>query len=496
MRAYIVVLLSVIGATPVTVACSGGTDCESGPCGAATANDGSDGAAVTPSDATPPGCDRTKEQKDQDACLNVDFAIFVAPTGRPDSPGTKAAPVNTLARAFELAGGAKQRVFVCDGTYDERVTLKAPLSIYGALTCAGGVWKASTSHAVFGKSQETGFGLDVVKVAGEFELVDLEFGAAPGTSAAPNSIAARVVASPGLVLKRVTLTAGQGAEGATGDGGQTGVRTPMDGKGLPGTMGAGGGPKACACTVGGPTSGGNGGGPANGGGLAGTGDAVGTPPTDGQGSPGGITTCIGGIGHEGASATNQAPALPGDKFGTLAAEDWVPAAGVDGKAGGSGQGGGGGGANNGGGGGGGCGGCGGSGGKGGKGGGASVALLALASPVTLTGSVLKTGQGGKGGKGGAAGPGGAPGGSGSPGSGTPNNGCPGGQGGRGGDGGHGSGGPGGVAIAILHEGAAPIPGSSQIVQAGQPGPGGEAAAAGANAGPDGKQLPIANVSDL
>lgn len=502
MRRWIFGMGAVVGTMALVLACSVGTDCDFGQCpGAAVGSEGgsgSDGDTTTKADATPPGCDGSKEQKDQAACLNDDFAIFVAPTGKPDSPGTKLAPVNTLARATELAVAARQRIFVCDGTYDERVILKTPVSIYGGLTCSGGVWNSSPGHAVFGRSQEAGFGLDVVKVPGEFELVDMEFAAAPGTALAQNSIAARVVGTPGLTLKRVTLTAQQGADGDPGGSGATGVRNPVVAKGNPGTTGGGGGALSCSCSVGNPTSGGTGGGPANGSGTAGTGDAVGAFPTDGQGGTGGITNCGTGIGHEGASAANALPAEAGKKFGTITSEEWVPAAGLDGVSGGSGQGGGGGGANTGGGGGGGCGGCGGSGGKGGKGGGASVGLFAVNSPVKVVGAALKVGPAGKGGKGGKAGSGGMPGFGGDPGSGGAQaSGCAGGQGGRGGDGGHGSGGPGGVSIGILYQGGAPVPdAATTTTQTGTAATGGDVADVGGNAGPTGKQLTISDAATL
>lgn len=482
-------------------ACGVGTECDFGLCPGTqvgTEGDGGSSDGMSNVDANPPGCDLAKEQKEQDACLNNDFAVFVSPLGRPDAPGTKESPVNTLKRALELVGGTKQRVYVCEGTYDERVTLKAAISIYGGLSCQGGSWKPNNARPVFGRKNEQGFALDVA-AAGVFELVDLEFDAAPGSAASRNSIAARVVSSPGLTMKRVTMTSAAGASGASAGPGTTGVRTPADGKGIGGTAGAGGGARACTCTIGGPTAGGQGGGPPNGSGLVGSGDVTGTAPTDGAGGAGASTDCSTGKGHNGGDAADEVPAATATKWGEIVDQTWAPAQGVRGLNGKSGQGGGGGGGNTaGGGGGGGCGGCGGSGGAPGEGGGASIALLALNSPVKLVACTLSTSEGGKGGKGGIGGDGGDPGfpgGGGTGGAGA--DGCAGGQGGKGGAGGHGSGGPGGVAVGILHQGTAPtFDSQTDIKQTGSPAPGGDPAVAGANGGQTGKQEKIADAEKL
>lgn len=291
------------GMTAVVAACPASLDdrCAGGACDPNASSSGdaaTDGPIV---DGNPPGCDPAKEQKDQEACLNNEFAVFVSTLGRPDATGTKEAPVNTVKRALELVGGTKQRIYVCEGTYDERVSLKVPVSLYGGFSCEGGTWKANNSRPVFGRKNEQGFALDV-GAAGAFEIVDLEFDAAPGSATSKNSIGARVVSSPGLTLKRVTLAAAAGAEGASAGAAATGVRVPTDGKGIGGSTGAGGGPRACTCTIGGPTAGGQGGGPPNGGGLAGSGDVVGSGATDGAGGAGGSTNCMTGKGHDGGDA--------------------------------------------------------------------------------------------------------------------------------------------------------------------------------------------------
>ena len=491
-------LIGAMGAFALACPASLDDRCAEGAC-AASADGGDTG---TNTDALPPGCDPGQELKGQPACLNDDFAVFVSPFGRPENAGTKAAPVNTLKRALELTTSAKQRIFVCDGTYSERILLAAAVSLYGGLSCSDGQWQSSDGRASVGTLQEPGYALDVQKVAGAFEIADLEFVAGNGSSESPNSVAARVVDTPGLRLKRVALVAGDGAQGKEGTNGATGEHRsnggqPLDPKGQAAVAGTGGTELTCSCTTGGSTTGGAGGGALNGTGSPGLPNLSGAAPADGQGGSGGSTNCVLGLGHEGASAPNKGAAPSPTKLGEVVDGSWVPQAGTNGDNGAPGQGGGGGGANNGGGGGGGCGGCGGSGGAGGGGGGASIALLALNAPVTLVASTLMTANGGRGGKGGSGGSGGTPGGGGNGGTGNPNNGCQGGQGGRGGDGGHGSGGAGGLSVGILFQGPPPkLEGDTKSVQNGDKGAGGAPATGSANSGPDGRKEAVLDISAL
>jgi hypothetical protein len=160
-------------------------------------------------------------------CVSSDFGIFVSPSGKPDASGKKDEPVNSITAALAKTG-AIRRVYVCEGTYDERVTLKAAISIYGGFNCAD--WSYSGTKAVVGKPQEPGYTLDVQSVSGPFEMADLELVAANGNDTFPNSIATRFVGTSGAVLRRVGLTAQSGRAGRS-------AGTPADGtlaKAMPG----------------------------------------------------------------------------------------------------------------------------------------------------------------------------------------------------------------------------------------------------------------------
>src|SRR6187402_3178748 len=64
-------------------------------------------------------CDSSKSPSEESCVVDDEYAIFVAPTGRDDASGTKTGPVQTIAKAVELAGDSKI-VIACDGTYDEQ----------------------------------------------------------------------------------------------------------------------------------------------------------------------------------------------------------------------------------------------------------------------------------------------------------------------------------------------------------------------------------------
>jgi len=438
--------------------------------------------------AIPPGCDDKAEPKDSPACVVSEFGVFVSSAGKPDAAGTKEDPVNSIGIGLSKLNG-KPRIYVCGGTYNERVVLPSAVSIYGGFNCDG--WAHTGAKPVVGTPSQPGYALDVSNVNGAFEIADLEFVAANGNESFINSIAARFVQVPNATLRRVSLKAGDGAngeEGLEGASGETVKHTdpggsPIDPKGNPGSTPT----KQCRCPNA-PTASTSGG---SGGGFNGPGQPGG-PDSILPSGPGGVDNGGGGsagcsTGKRGATPKPAAAGAVSVQYGALDDGTWVPARGGDGSVGIPGQGGGGGGGTaDGQGGGGGCGGCGGFGGEGGGGGGASVVLLAIDSPVRLVATELSAARGGDGGAGGAGGPGG-PGGTGGAGTELA---CAGGAGGSGGAGGGGAGGPGGLSVGVLYRGAPPIDEGATITPS-TPGNGG--AGKSGNDGPTGLKAPIANI---
>src|SRR5262245_15871680 len=81
----------------------------------------------------PVGCD-PKASPSEDACvIDNDFGIFVASKGNDVNPGTKVAPVLTLARAIVLAVQSQKRIYACAEAFNEAIVVPAGVEIYGGL---------------------------------------------------------------------------------------------------------------------------------------------------------------------------------------------------------------------------------------------------------------------------------------------------------------------------------------------------------------------------
>jgi hypothetical protein len=409
--------------------------------------------------------------------------VFVSAAGKDTNEGKKSTPKKTLAGALAAANGAP--VYVCVDGLNEAVSLTEDATVYGGLDCAKG-W---TYVGLNAKTPWTaGAGEIPLRIASgaRAKLEDVAITAADATTPGGSSIAVLAEVGTQLGLARCNVSAGNGAEGATGD-------TPMD----PVTGGVDGNPGKDACASDMDQTGGSSavlscdGTPVNGGG-----GGQGNTSTGGAGSPGlpfNAASGTGGMGQiDAANACTAggdgAPGMTGAagpgapmSLGTLGPDGPLGVSGGDGKAGAPGQGGGGGGGGKAcmsgkagaSGGSGGSGACGGAGGKGGKPGGSSIGIVSLGAKLTLDTANITTKAGGKGGPGGAGQLGGKGGAAGPPG--MSNDGsaaCAGGKGGDGGPGGKGGGGLGGHSIGIAHVGEAPNT-TGATITVGAPGDGGE-----------------------
>lgn len=438
------------------------------------------------------GCDPTKSPHDAPCVVDQGGAVFVAPgaSGGSDTTGhgTRSAPFATIGYALAHLGG-RDRLYICDATYPESLSMTVAANVYGGLSCpngdAGWNYVGGTAQ-VHGAQNQVPLTIDGVARAISIEDMAIVAASASGQDDAGNgrsSIAALVNAST-VVFRRCSLTAGSGDRGS--NGGTTsnyGVATAPEGGANNGADGGAGG--AMLCNDGTSSTGGTGGSAtmttADDGGNGTANPMPETYPVmalDGLGGTGGYG-CSGG--HKGAYSGASDGGVAAMTHGLLTASGWTPSAGGNGYAGQPGQGGGGGGGIAGavsvGGTGGGAGGCGGAGGTGGGGGGASVALACIGSAVTLERCTLTTSAAGNGGKGGDGQLG--QGGGASPASVAA---CSGGIGGNGAGGGGGAGGTGGVAVCIVCKGNAPtgVP-SCAAGPAGLPGGHGQGGAGGTNA---------------
>ncbi len=449
-------MVGCLGLMGVVIACGGSDFSSPIQCTGAACADGGSDAFVEGGDqdvVVPTNCDLTKDIAESPACVDDGIGVFVsASAGSDNNLGTKAMPFKTVGHAIQKAG-AKPRIYICEGTYSEDVSLtqQNAVSLYGGLACAD--WTVNGVKATIGKSS-TALHLD--SLTKPIVIADLMFQGADGANPGESSVAALVNGSADVSLRRVKLSAGSGKDGMNGAGALNWKTVAQSDPTIVGSNASGtggGGTHACMlCTDTNNSTGGKGGG----GTLAPTGGSDGAPnimgkaPNDGVG---GVSGCK--AGDNGATASD-APLVKGAQaIGALGAMGWTPSAGENGKAGGQGQGGGGGGGGtslqSGGGGGGGCGGCGGAGGMGGTGGGGSIALAVVASKVTLVASELLTKAGGKGGDAAT----GQPGQIGGFGGQAASPGCNGGNGGSGGAGAGGGGGAGGSAFGVVYSGMKP-----------------------------------------
>jgi hypothetical protein len=540
LSAFLLIALGLACAGPLSDSCTELRTCaptdasESGaPEIEATADSGADALDASMDSFV---CDSSKEPKDEPCVVADMYGIFVAASAGSDkeleasvgdagdvsavsarADGSMSHPYATIGQALAHLG-SKSRIYVCNGLYNEQVSVMTAVSIYGGLSCppgpSGRAW-TYTGGAAQVSSPSPVYALSVSGVtSGSVTIEDISFTSPDANAAGASSIAA-LVASSSLNLVRVTLSAGAGANGAPGaDGtanpnyagpapaGGAQVWTTISGLFSPISGGDGG---TNQCSVFGSSAGGKGGlGCASAAGVQGGAGSAGTanpqPPVTAAGRDGlprGWPLGDGGVDAGSAMGNDPgADGLPGDggaaaaaqDYGKLSATGWSPSPGRDGDPGNPGQGGAGAtdphygscntSAQSVGGGGGGAGGCGGAGGKGGSGGGASIALASVTSTIELTACTLIAGAGGTGGAGGA----GQDGQSGGAGGDTmfPADHTPGAPGGNGAGGSGGAGGTGGISVGILYLGSMikSDTTTTQVTRIGAPGAGGAAGPAG------------------
>lgn len=439
---------------------------------------------------------------------DIQKAVFVdVATGKDLNPGTPDLPKKTIGAGLDQAAAeGKAYVLVSLGVYNETVTLRDGIGLYGQYDKAAG-WSRkpeNTTQVKGGTKAVIAEGLTApTEMQGFFITSD------SATNPGESSYGVFARNSPGLSLIGNVIQAGSGASGAVGVPGIPGLNGSNGSNGSPGCeydcqsgidcipacvlgicgscsrpIGGAGGASPCGASGG---KGGDGG-SSNGSGYAG---AKGGGTNGGNGGYGGPTHGNGGPGDPGLGGQAGANGGAGLQFGATSDAGYIPANGVAGAQGTHGSGGGGGGGGGGdayeflanccktygsSGGGGGGGGCAGQGGGGGGGGGGSFGLYVVGATIRVEKCVIKTGNGGTGGNGGLGGSGGTggAGGAGGP-KGDDDNqglGAPGGKGGNGGQGGHGGGGGGGPSIGIACSGGASVTLVETAFQIGQPGPGG------------------------
>lgn len=464
------------------------------------------------------GCDQNCDGIDGDFAR----AIFVSATGANNAAGTPYDPVRTIGEGLALAApGGRDHVYVAAGTYNEVVTLKKGVSIFGGYSNDGKWTRNLALHKTQITSSTGASSIRVVIAEGIDQRTVLDgVEVLAGTNANPGGSSYAVWvkdSTEALELVRVTAIGGNGGAGRNGNAGATGTPGEIGSPGKATTDcdcdcdeentygGAGGSAGANQCSSGTNAAGGKGGN----GGCENNSSSAGSPSPGG--APGGIAV---GRHTNGNKGTDGGPGVAG-RDGNGGTGGVVTGgglwAGVDGEVGAAGTHGGGGGGGSGaggdndsgsgagcgfgfcaswggGGGGGGSGGCGGSPGTAGTAGGGSFGVFLFNASPTLRDSSLGHRSGGNGGNGGRGGDGGAgkAGGAGGDGFDQGGLGGKGGNGGDGGRGGHGGGGAGGVAFGLYLAGNSnPTCNGLQFSPAGSGGTGGIGGSSSGNRGIDG-----------
>jgi len=417
-------------------------------------------------------------------------SIFVSPLGNNANTGFYGSPVATIAQGILRAQqNGFSTVLIAAGFYAGVVDVAAGISLYGGYDA--NTWaRAGTNNSVIsgGIIGANVFGVRALNIVVSTRLDLLVVTVGNAVSAGGSVYGVHVAGSnSALVLSRLRVTSGRGADGSDGSGGGAGGNANNGNVGSTGCDGCssaggggGGGFSPCGRSGGGGGLGGydnnpgGGGTTPFGGGTGGGGGGGARGCSTCSGCNGQTTGSIGLAGTDGASGGNGPNGAAGSGAGSVASNLWQPGNGGTGSGGGDGFGGGGGGGGGGGadecyanvfvcvsvntcnrdrgggGGGGGGGGCGGGGGNAGTGGGASFGIFLAGSSPTLDSNTITPGRGGDGGDGGGGGSLGsgglfAGGGFGPDDSGD---GQRGGNGGNGGSGGAGGGGAGGVGYGI------------------------------------------------
>ncbi len=451
-----------------------------------------------PQDFWAPGYNWMNHDKNCDGLDgDASFAFFVATDGSDSAPGTRTQPFKTIQKAINLIASSStqiNQIYVANGTYNEQLTLKPGIAIYGGFSRTSGPygWARSPAHITEIYNPTADSNRNVIAITGTnilaggsnptvLQNIKIRSADATGlfgtTTNGASSYGIHCVNCPGLSIIGNEITAGNGALGVNGVAGARGNN---------GSTGSNGGNGDYDGPNRGP--GGNSGASCNPGGKGGTGAPQGNKRGD-DGARGNNGTGAGGAGGAGGDGGGPVglAGKPGDNGtvggstntrgsngtgGTnadyLLSNYWYGVSGGNAAQGSHGFGGGGGGGGGGqnsvwpiahlsgagnGGGGGGGGACGGNGGQGGSAGGSSFGIFLFNSTgITLQNNVISTNNGGKGGNGGSDG---AAGNAGTGGAGATlqtneiGAGGKGGNGGTGGPGGYGGGGAGGHSIPVM-----------------------------------------------
>lgn len=165
------------------------------------------------------------------------FGVFVTTTGTPtgEADGSRDKPYATIALGIENGKAKSKRIYVCQGTYKEVVTIQNTIQLIGGFDCTNGIWKKADAGAMTRVEAPTSPAVIAEGITGATRVEGFEVIAPDGTDASPTSIGLRAKSSASLTFVSSKITAGRGRDGAPGvDGIQLTPLTSANGTdGLP-----------------------------------------------------------------------------------------------------------------------------------------------------------------------------------------------------------------------------------------------------------------------
>jgi hypothetical protein len=192
---------------------------------------GADGGVVTPSmprsdagrdgsadggEAPEPPPPPTKPNE-----ITEQFGVFVSTSGQSGAPGTRTAPLATIAAAVVRAKAEnKAKVFVCEGSYAEALEVTDGVSIEGRIDCSTPIWTLDPSKHVDLVAPSSP-ALRATNVVTPTRIDGLYVSSPDATVSSESSIAFVVTDSNALTFANGRITAGAGAKGDDGVEGET-----------------------------------------------------------------------------------------------------------------------------------------------------------------------------------------------------------------------------------------------------------------------------------
>ncbi|HKE01719.1 MAG TPA: lamin tail domain-containing protein, partial [Planctomycetota bacterium] len=157
-------------------------------------------------------------------------AVFVATTGLPTNPGTKAQPLNNIQVAIDLAAAdpSKDHVYVSEGTYSGAITLANGVSVWGGYSAANG-WERSSAHVttITGAVTTINGTSAVVGIRGANLVAPMTLGSVtvttPSATANRHNYGVHLLHGHSVRLEAITVLAGNAGLGSNGSAGATGA---------------------------------------------------------------------------------------------------------------------------------------------------------------------------------------------------------------------------------------------------------------------------------